>query len=187
MADGYPKRSCVPEDNEGNVLYDTYSKALKTIETEHFRIHAGQGFALSGTITGLAAGASTYLHVDPLTPIHFRYYKFAANGGPFDVGLYENPVVNVQGTAELTPRNRNRLSSTVSATKIYTGTTFSSDGTRLDLDRAISTGTGAHAASEIEGVAVEWILDGGNTYALKITNNDNGAINLVYRFFWYEL
>lgn len=173
-------------DQNGENVVDQYSGSLRTIEQEHAEIHEGHGYNLSGELPSLAAGASLYIHIDPVAAVHWRYYKFTADGGPFDVELFKNPTIDVQGTSQLTPVNRNDLSSNVSSTLIYTDTTFTADGSRLDIDRAYASGTGVHAASEIEGLAVEWVINGGNTYALKVTNNDTNAIVLTYRFFWYE-
>ena len=63
-------------DDEGTNVVEPYSGALRTIETEHALIHSGKGFQLSGTIDALAAGASAYFLIDPVTPIHWRQYKF---------------------------------------------------------------------------------------------------------------
>jgi len=173
-------------DAEGNDVVEQFSDAVKVIDTEHAHIHNGNVYQLSGTITGLASTASAYILIDPTTPIHWRYFKFTADGGPFDIEFFENPTTTADG-ADQTPINRNRLSANTSASNIYEGPTVTDDGSRLDIATAISTGTGVNAAGELEGVVAEWIIDGDNTYLLKITNNDNGTLDFTYRFFWYEL
>ena len=174
-------------DDNGVTVVEPYSGSVRTIEQEHAEIHSGNGYQLSGRLTSLAAGASAYILIDPASPVHWRHYRFTADGGPFDVELYENPTVTTPGAA-LTPVNRNRISSNTSgaAITVPAAVDVTDDGDLLDITEALTTGTGVRSAGELEGLPAEWIIDGGNTYVLKITNNDNSAIVLAYRFFWYE-
>jgi len=172
-------------DANGLSIIETYSKALTTIESEHARIHQGKAFQLSDKVTGLLATGSHYFLIDPTTPIHWRDYKFLTDGAPVDIELFENPTVTDNGTA-LTPLNRNRLSATVSAASIYSGPTVTDDGARIYIDGIVGTGDKKSTGST-EGIAGEWIVDGGNTYLLKLTNNGAVTISYIYQFFWYEL
>lgn len=173
-------------DDNGNTVVEPFSGAVHTIEQEHAEIHAGNGYQLSGEIVDLAGGASLYISLDPNgNYVHFRNYRFTANSAPADIELFKNPTVNTLG-ALLVPHNRNQASSNTSGALIHSGTTMTADGERLDLGRIEGTGSGNNVTGEMEGIPVEWILDGGNTYALKVTNNDNNPMTLTYRIFWYE-
>jgi len=179
----YPQYMLV--DATGANVVEPYSKALTTIESEHARIHSGKAFQLSDKITGLLSTSSHYFLIDPSVPIHWRDYKFLTDGAPVDIELFENPTVTANGSA-LTPLNRNRLSTTVSTAAVYTNPTVTADGTRLYIDGIVGSGDKKSTGST-EGIAGEWIIDGGNTYLLKLTNNDTVTIGYIYQFFWYEL
>lgn len=181
-----PSKHTIVLDTAGENVVEQYSNAVETIETEHAKIHSGQGYQLSGEIVALGAGSSEYFLIDPSIPIHWRYYSVLADGAPIEVELFENPTTTDNGSP-LTPLNRNRLSSNDSSASIYSGPTVTDDGGRLYLSRIVGTGTGANTTGELEELPVEWIIDSGNTYILKITNDDSNAVDLIYQFFWYEL
>ena len=173
-------------DGEVYLAYvDQFSGAVGTIEQEHLQIHKGNGYQLSGEIAALGTTDSAYFLIDPVSPIHWRDYRIFADDAPLDIELFENPTTTVNGTA-LTPLNRNRLSSNTATAAVYSGPTVTDDGDRLYISRIVGTGTGANTTGEVEGLPVEWIIDGGNTYLLKITNNSGGNVDLIYQFFWYE-
>jgi len=176
----------VVKDDAGVPVVESYSGAIRTIETDHAMIHDGKGFQLSGEIISLANGADAYFLIDPTTPIHWRNYKFSADTAPINIRLFENPTTTANGTV-LSPLNRNRLSATVSTSAIYSGPTVTADGTELYLTRIVGTGSGANRTGENVGLPLEWIIDGGNTYLLKVSNTSGGVANLTYEFFWYEL
>lgn len=174
----------VADDQEGaNPQIITPDRPLPVIETEHERIHNGEGFQLSDAFS-LAADAILYFLINPNGGIHWRDYRFIADDAPIDIELFENPTVTDNGTP-LVPINRNRYSANTSSANIYSGATVTDDGDRLHITRIVGTGTGANTTGEIEGLPVEWILGGGNTYVLKVTNNGATAA-MLYQFFWYE-
>jgi len=165
---------------------DPYANAIITIESEHAHIHEGEGFQISGEAAAIGAGASAYFLIDPILPVHWRDYRFIADGAPVDIELFENPTVTDNGTA-ITSYNRNRLSSHTAQVVVYSGPTVTDDGTRLYITRIVGTGTGANAKGEVEGLPLEWVVDNGNTYLMKLTNNDTSDVSIIYNFFWYEL
>lgn len=173
-------------DYNGNNAIEQYSGSLRTIEQEHATIHDGNGYQLSGEIAALANAASAYFLIDPSAPIHWRDYRLFSDDAPIDIEFFENPTTTDNGTT-LTPLNRNRLSANTSTAAVYSGPTVTADGSRLYISRIVGTGTGANKTGEVEGLPVEWIIDGGNTYLLKVTNNSGGPVDLIYQFFWYEL
>ena len=81
--------------------------------------------------------------------------------------------------------NRNRLSSNTTSTAIYDSPTVTSDGTQLDFDKI--SGTSKHTGGEVQGIPAEWIVDSGNTYIIKVTNNDNSNADVLFKLFFYEL
>ena len=182
-----PSKHTIVLDTVGNNVVEQYSNAVRTIEQEHAMIHDGNAYQLSGRLASLASAASEYILIDPSTPVHWRYFKFQSEGGPFDVELFKNPTTTDPGSA-LTPVNRNDISSNTSSSTITEAPTVTDDGTRMDLDVSSLEGTGSRTRGALEGVGgAEWVIDGGNTYLIKVTNNDNSAILLTYKFFWYEL
>lgn len=181
-------RSSVNSADAFPLISDPYSGCLGTIESEHLHIHAGRGFQLSGEIATLAASLSTDMWIKPFSgqAIHFRDYRFSSSGAPVKVTLYENPTIAISGT-QLTPINRNRISTKISSAAVFSGASMSALGTFLDVTRIEGTGVGANETGEIEGFPVEWIIDGGNTYLLRISNEDTSSVKITYRMFWYEL
>jgi len=163
---------------------DPYSGSLQTIETEHARIHAGDGFQVSGKISTIGTGASEYFLVVPSIVMHWRHFRIVTTEAPIDIVLYENPTVTANGTS-LTIQNRNRLSTHTAGATVYGGSTVTADGTAIFTDMIPTSAK--DSGGDVEGLPVEWIINGGNTYALKITNNSGGNIDIIYQFFWYEL
>lgn len=173
----------VIDDSVVEIKADPFSGSLSFMESEHVRIHAGDGFGLSGLITGLASAATFYLYINPSIATHWRDYSLKADGGPVQIELFENPTVTADGSL-LTSYNRNRFSTHTASVDIYSGPTVTLDGTRIYIDALYTTGA---KGGETEGVPLEWILNSARTYLLKITNNDANATDMVYQFFWYEL
>jgi len=163
---------------------DPYSQAQLMIETEHAWIHAGKAFSIFDEVVSLPVGSSVSVLVYPAIAMHFRNYS--VKGNPLSVQFYENPVVTTTGT-QITPRNRNRLSSKVSSAGIYVNAAVSSVGYPLDKDRIVGAGTGTSASGEISGLPLEWTIDGGIPYMMTVTNEHNQTNTFLYRFFWYEL
>ncbi len=170
-------------DSAGSSIVEAYSKALKVIETDHAHIHDGNGYEVSGLIPALAASGVSYFYINPSVPIHWRDFSIKSDGGPVLIELFENPTVTADGSS-ITAYNRNRLSSNTATAAVSSGPTVTADGTRIFVDKIFVAG---NQGGESQGPPVEWIIDGGNTYLLKITNEDTNTTDFVYQFFWYEV
>ena len=163
---------------------DDHSGNLVLIDMEHSKIHDGLGYQLSGEVSILGAGGSFDFYIKPFsgTGIHWRDYRVSTNGAPVKIALYENPTIAVTGT-QATPMNRNRFSSNVSSALISTEASASAVGSLMDVMRIEEL---SKTGGELEGLAAEWVMKGSNSYLMRITNEDNSAVKLTHRFFWYE-
>jgi len=166
--------------------------ALKTITTEHERIHQGKMYSYSD-ISSLAADASTQIlfSVASDSSLHLRKIQMGADVGACEGYLYENPYVDVAslGTG-FKPQNLNRESSNISASSFYIDAYLDVNSLGVEIDAsAILQATGGNLKS-IEGGAdsavVEWILKRGNNYMFKFTNNNAGIALISKHFSFYE-
>ena len=156
-----------------------------TLEWDHAQIHQGNGYTLSGKHVGLASTATLdfLLVTDGSTP-HFRSAVMQMTGGPCDVALYEDTVTSADGTP-MTPYNNNRLSTNTSSTLLYQGPTITDIGTQIEYHLVPVAGNQSGGA--VEKVGGEWILKPASKYVVRVTNNDNSAVDVGFSFFWYEL
>ena len=171
----------------GDVLsLDPYSKALGTIEQEHLKIHAGEGFTLAarGVIANVG-GIAEFLGIVPAGVFpHFRSMVVRSDGAPFDIDFFEAPTVTANGTP-VAAFNNNRNSVNTPELTIYSAPTVTADGT--SLEPVIAPGTKQSGALGSES-SNEWILKAGTLYLIRITNNTAGAgnSNFTTNMFWYE-
>lgn len=156
---------------------------LPVLVDDHPQIHEGKGYQLS-MYFAVGAGASQYIYFAPTKGLHLRNYQFHSDVTPATIALYESPTQSVAGAAQ-TPRNRNRYAADTPAVTIQLGGTYTSDGTFLDRDDIIQT-SATQKGGEITGPNVEWILNHGKTYILKVTNGGAQSANILLRLFWYE-
>ena len=166
---------------------DSATGGLLVMETNHISIHAGEAFVLSGEYSTLAAGATLYMLMDSsaAAAVHFTQFAILSTGGPIEIGLYEAPTVTGNGT-EVTAINKNREIATEPASITYIGSTVTADGTLLLDETILATGTGSNTIGLIQSASEEWIFDTSKLYLWKIINNDNGAVDLHFTFYWHE-
>ena len=126
---------------------------------------------MSYEIDALANSSSLNIYMDTNGSYpHLRYYSFKTDGGSCDIRLFEGTTVSSDGTG-LTESNLNRASSKTD------------DGTQIDFDLIE---TSKHQGGGIDDIPSEWILKPDNNYLLRLTNNSGGAIDGVFKMFWYE-
>lgn len=167
------------------VRADPESSVLVFIDFEHSKVHSGLLFSLSGVISSLAAGSTTYFHgLTDSRVVHFREGNVSATGAPIDIAFYEGATVSANGT-ELTALNRNRKSSNTPTLQTFSGPTVTDVGTLLEAGVITVSGPGKQSGNA-SLFGTEWILKNATSYLIEITNNDNSAVDIYYNFFWYE-
>lgn len=175
-----------PLNVDAKVAVDEHSSALVTIESEHHRIHQGEGYTASGKATIANVGGEQLYLLDNTngTHPHFRELSVNAAAGPMDLYLYEAPTTSDNGT-QLATLNNNRNSTNASVLDLYTGPTVSGNGTQLEYFMLAGT---KKDGGTVGGVPVEWILKPATKYLIRIVNNVAGAGNtdIGFHMFWYE-
>lgn len=166
---------------------------IKTIDTEHARIHDGLGYNVAETIVVAAGASARYLINVNGEAIHLRDFTFKATTGPGGVAVHESPFfdTNSLGT-QLTPVNLNRRGTIgVSSVGLFRDpfTNVNSLGDQIDSDlMEQSTGGPVKAAGgSAGGPAVEWVLPASGSYLVSYTNSHASDAALVgTKLFWYE-
>ena len=163
------------------------SGSLATVGMSDVAIAQGSSYMLTGTYTGLLAGASLYMAMDASAIPAFHFHDFTVNaiGSPVLVEFYEDPTVTVNGT-QVTGVNQNRKPpvSTPGALT-YIGSTVTDDGTLLGSGTILGITTQKNAIGRAE-LGSGWVLDPTKLYIFKFTNNDNQTIDLHFNFQWHE-
>lgn len=173
-----------------NPTDDTHKLSAVTIDWEHQMVHEGDGYSISGKITSLGAGATSYLLAKNQNgaEVHWRTATVVVEDGPVDLYFYESPTTTADGS-ELTSYNKDRGSANTPALDVFSGPTVSAVGTELEHSWIPPTGGtgGRNIGGTAERVGGEWILAASTDYLVQITNNSGTTIDLSYYFFWYEL
>lgn len=182
----YPIYKLTGETPTQFAYVDEFSGAVGIIEQEHLKIHEGKLFTVSSilSITN-AGGVKNVLGVNPVLSFpHFRNITVTADGGPFDIELFEDTVVSANG-ALITSYNNNRNSILTPSLTVYDGPTITSDGTLLET--TLVTGT-KQAGSFGTNASNEWDLKPSSNYMIRITNNTagGGTTRFAINMFWYE-
>lgn len=166
--------------------------AIKTITTDHERIHDGKMLDFTD-ITTIGAGATTYLliSVNSSDEVHLRNAEFEINVGPCESYLYRDPYIDVNSLG--TGFRFKNLNDTVA----YTGAASYYAEPYIDvnsLGEVIESGgvvqtTGGFIRT-VHGLAnsavVERVLQPGHNYVLAFTNNNGGTGNLRKSVVYYE-
>lgn len=175
-----------PTDVTARAAVDVRNKAVVVMDSEHYRIHQGEGYTASGKLTVAQAGGQGFILIDNTngTYPHFRGYSITSTGAPVDVYLYESPTTTANGT-QISARNNNRNSVNTSVVDVYSGPTVSANGTELEY--FLLVGTKQSGGSGVD-LPVEWILKPATKYLIRIVNNTVGAgtDSVGVHIFWYE-
>lgn len=166
---------------------DTTHNSLVVIDPDHHRIHKGDMFYISGVISALGAGATSYFHgLTDSNIVHFRAASIQADGAPINIVLYEGATVSANGTP-LTVYNRKRSSTNTPTMQTFSGPTVTTPGTAIDSGAILVAGP-SKQSGVADLFAAEWVLDLSTTsYLIAITNNDVGVVDVYYSFLWYEV
>lgn len=155
---------------------DPSSGAAYTISLMHALANEGKVFTYSHLIahgSELANDGTLIITIVANETLHLTgavvMEKFS------DVVLYEDSVVNVEGTP-VTPTNVNRTSSEALTSTFAPDTTLTDNGTTL-VSWSVPAGSGPSGGGGIISESIGWVLDSGKTYSLQITNR-GGAVSL---------
>lgn len=184
-ANGRVNTNTVYVDGTGSL--DLSDNAVIVIGSDHAQVHKGNAFKASQIIS--LAGSSTvyYQFKTGAKIVHFKHRLISADKNVIIFQVYENPVVT-DGTTEVAIINANRNSATVSTVKIYTNPTVVSGGTLTDNDMLAGTSTGSSAVTSGPSVnEMEWIYKVNTNYLVKLTNQNSGTAQFMFRYFWYEI
>ena len=168
--------------------------ALKIIETEHERIHAGKSWAQKDehVLPPLSTGYyAVKVNSDFSGQIHLRNLGFTANNGPIKLHFYEDTFINVNSLGtELPLRNLNRNYSDNCDARLYAGTyvNVNSLGTHLDFIFEPAAAPGNQpAGSDVSNALLEWVLDKDKWYAIQMQNTHaTNSATLESQFMVYD-
>lgn len=162
---------------------DVISKIPVIIDYSHHQNHEGEAYAwfyynasLNGTVNFRVSVPN--LPATVATPHLLITYT---SNSTSNVYLYEGPTITANGTESTTIRNRNRNSLNASGMKVYTGATFSADGTLLFQGTTI---TSAKASVSNDNTLDEWILKTSTEYLVRVVTTSASIVML--RLYWYE-
>ena len=122
--------------NKAQTLHASYS-ALKTIDTEHERIHAGMAWLNKDEYFVPPSTTFYYLfHVDSFTnPCHIRNFGFVTDNGPMKLHFRESPFIDVNSQGvELSLNNMNRNSGNLSGMALHGGPVIDVNSLGYHLD-----------------------------------------------------
>lgn len=167
------------------VLAEGNYGSMKTIDIVHALLHDGKMYGHSNIHRSLAVG-SEHCHIlrvaSGQTP-HLLVPYLSATVTPIEIRLYENTQVSSLGAAAAV-FNHNRSMPTSNAIAIYESAVVSSLGTML-YERSIS-GSGNQSGGEYTFESDEWMLIGGTTYAVGVTNKGNQVLDYSIVHKWVQ-
>lgn len=153
------------------------------LDYDHHQNHEGEAYQWYYYNATLNGTVNFRLSVPALTAVtrtpHFRIEYVADT--TTNLYFFEGPTVNAAGTATTTIRNRNRSSTNTPGMAIYTGSTFTADGTELYHGVTVAS---AKASLSADTSQAEWILKPSTEYMVRIVTT--GATIVMLRFHWYE-
>ncbi len=160
-------------------------RQLRVINTDlvHQRIHEGLFFSLSEIDTSLPNNASLdiLIQVDPSSGLHIRFNARA--GGDAQGFIYEGTTFSAAGSV-LAPINRNRFSQNVPPATFTRDPTITDLGTELYAE-LLAGGSGFLTPGGEASTFEEFVLKGGETYLVRLTNTSGSAqpVNAVFDFY----
>lgn len=156
--------------------YDRESGAGIGIDTLHAHIHRGKAFTCSGSLTiGNNVTQDAIIWVPNSLEPHLRLYRLDVDAAPFDITLYEGPFTIADSGTPCVPVNLNRRSANVSSLGFSfaaSATLVPGSFTQLEYHRI--TGAKQTGGTE-ENAVMEWNLNPGTEYLIRMTNIAAGA------------
>ena len=149
-------------------VLDIESSCLRTIDTEHSKIHEGKAFIASTYKEDLADDAE-YNFLIKNTDVSELHAVFAINfEGNAIVDVFEGTTVSADGT-EITVYNRKRSSTTASGATAFHTPTITDDGTSISKT-VIPGASGPNASGGNNQGRFEWLLKVDTNYMVRVKN-----------------
>ena len=164
------------------------SKAARTIEHEHAKIHDGNAYTYSVQTSLASAGSYTLLLANPASYFpHHRTLRIRPTVGPIRFTIYEAPVIDVnsKGTAVI-PVNMDRTTSNTSSLGVFINPATNVASLGIKLEDEIIPVTGIQGGGNANVNAFEWIFEENTDYIIVI-DNQAGNGQLTYTGFFYEV
>jgi len=166
--------------------------AVKTLDTEHERIHAGKMWEHT-QIHSMSTG-QIYDHLivpDSGSDLHLRSADFSSDGGPGLLEVYEAPFTDANsiGTVDTDAwKNLNRKSSNVIPATMYDEPFIDANsiGELLSAKVLAVSGVGQDQIGAKQAATHEWMLDDQKSYLIRYTNNDTGNVTANAEFLIYN-
>lgn len=172
------------------LMREGLTKFMTVISSDHNYIHDGIGFSVNHLELALASAASAYLGFT--TPpsgekyIHWRPTGVSSTESGVVVKVFEGD--SFTGGTDITPFNRNRLSSNTSDMQSFKkGVTSTPTGVLVGL---ASVGSGGNAVSSSgggsSGAENEIVLKQNTNYVIELENIGAVSTDVSLNLFWYE-
>ena len=169
---------------QGPATVDRVSKNLVFIDIIHHHIHDGDMFQADRLEEGVANDGTVEMLIKvPAGGVAHASFTAQA-GGDARLQLFEGPTITADGTP-VTPVNRNRTSTKVSAVSVFHTPTTSAAGTPLP-DKLIAGGSGGNSAGGQTEPFAEWNLKADEDYLFRITNISGVAQNIGLEVDFYD-
>lgn len=152
-----------------------------TVSVEHSEIHEGDLYSYSDVFDIPNSGNRTILFITPPGPqlLHLFFEMDAEAEG--EMTFYEDTTYSSNGT-QVTPINRNRISTNVADSLMYVAPVITSTGTLL-RQRHWGSGKATGGATEMFG---EFILRPSTNYMLRIVNFTTSPNHCSTEVTWYR-
>jgi hypothetical protein len=169
--------------------YERKSKATRSIEHEHAKIHDENAYTFSVQTSLTNAGSFSILLSTPTSYFpHYRTITLNPEDGPIRYRMYRAPFIdnNSLGTA-ITIHNMDFASSNTSSLAVYTNpfTDVASLGIVIPLDELIPS-AGVQGGGQLTPTPFEFILNDNENVLIRFDNQAGAATQLTYKAFFYE-
>lgn len=168
--------------------FERRSKAQRSIEHEHAKIHDSNAYSFSIQSSVTNAGSHTILLRTPAEYFpHYRVVRFRPEDGPFIVSLYKGVGVDTNSLGAAVVAQNMDTASTNTSSLVVRSQPFidvGSLGTLLETELVPSTGVQGGGVDS--PTPFEWILDESTDYAIVFENQSGGTTQITYTSFFYE-
>lgn len=154
------------------------ANALSIINVEHTRVHEGLSFGFHHEFTGVSGSATRNILINTHSDEELHILFNISSNESCQIELFENTTVSDNGNA-LTANNKKRSSNIAPQSSIFHSATVSSAGTRIDLETIYGGGVGAGTFGGTHDFASEWVLNGGLSYLLRLTNISSSTARIT--------
>lgn len=177
----------IPSDKKVQ-RYEKFSKAQRSIEHEHAKIHDGNAYSFSVQSSVTNAGSYTILLRTPVSYFpHYRVVRFRPEDGPFMVSLYKGVGVNTNSLGSAVISQNMKTASTNTTSLVVRSQAYIDVGSLGTLlEKELVPSTGVQGGGVDSPTPFEWILDESTDYAIVFENQSGSNTQLTYTSFFYE-